>query len=61
VLIAVTNEPKLSLDEIRADVEAKGLTNLSTPRELKVVPAIPQLGTGKVDHRELQARLAGSK
>jgi acyl-[acyl-carrier-protein]-phospholipid O-acyltransferase/long-chain-fatty-acid--[acyl-carrier-protein] ligase len=61
VLIAVTNEPKLSLDEIRAAVEAKGLTNLSTPRELKVVPAIPQLGTGKVDHRELQARLAGSK
>ena len=36
-LIAVTNEPKLTLDEI------------------KVVKEIPKLGTGKVNHRELQA------
>ncbi len=53
-LIAVTNEPKLTLDEIRDAVKAKGLTNLSTPREIKVVREIPKLGTGKVDHRELQ-------
>jgi acyl-[acyl-carrier-protein]-phospholipid O-acyltransferase/long-chain-fatty-acid--[acyl-carrier-protein] ligase len=36
-LIAVTNEPKLTLDEIREVIKAKGLTNLNTPRELKVV------------------------
>jgi acyl-[acyl-carrier-protein]-phospholipid O-acyltransferase/long-chain-fatty-acid--[acyl-carrier-protein] ligase len=54
-LIAVTNEPKLTLEEIRAAIKAKGLTNLSTPRELKVVKEIPKLGTGKVNHRELQA------
>jgi acyl-[acyl-carrier-protein]-phospholipid O-acyltransferase/long-chain-fatty-acid--[acyl-carrier-protein] ligase len=54
-LIAVTNEPKLTLDEIRDAIKAKGLTNLSTPRELKVVKEIPKLGTGKVDHRGLQA------
>ena len=53
-LIAVTNEPKLTLEEIRAALKAKGLTNLSTPRELKVVKEIPKLGTGKVNHRELQ-------
>jgi acyl-[acyl-carrier-protein]-phospholipid O-acyltransferase/long-chain-fatty-acid--[acyl-carrier-protein] ligase len=60
-LIAVTNEPKLTLDEIRDAIKAKGLTNLSVPREIKVVPEIPKLGTGKVNHRELQALLAGPK
>ena len=55
VLIAVTNEPKLTLDEIRDAIKAKGLTNLSVPREIKAVKEIPKLGTGKVNHRELQA------
>jgi acyl-[acyl-carrier-protein]-phospholipid O-acyltransferase/long-chain-fatty-acid--[acyl-carrier-protein] ligase len=54
-LIAVTNEPKLTLEEIRAAIKAKGLTNLSTPRELKAVKEIPKLGTGKVNHRGLEA------
>ena len=54
-LIAVTNEPKLTLDEIRDAIKARGLTNLSVPREIKVVKEIPKLGTGKVNHRELQA------
>jgi acyl-[acyl-carrier-protein]-phospholipid O-acyltransferase/long-chain-fatty-acid--[acyl-carrier-protein] ligase len=54
-LIAVTNEPKLTLDEIRVVIKAKGLTNLCVPREIKAVKEIPKLGTGKVDHRGLQA------
>jgi acyl-[acyl-carrier-protein]-phospholipid O-acyltransferase/long-chain-fatty-acid--[acyl-carrier-protein] ligase len=58
VLIAVTNEPKLTLTEIREAIKAKGLTNLSTPREVIVVKEIPKLGTGKVNHRELQAQMA---
>jgi acyl-[acyl-carrier-protein]-phospholipid O-acyltransferase/long-chain-fatty-acid--[acyl-carrier-protein] ligase len=37
------------------------LTNLSVPREIKVVKEIPKLGTGKVNHRELQALMADSK
>jgi acyl-[acyl-carrier-protein]-phospholipid O-acyltransferase / long-chain-fatty-acid--[acyl-carrier-protein] ligase len=52
-LIAVTNEPKLQLEEIRAAIKAKGLTNLSVPREIKTVREIPKLGTGKINHREL--------
>jgi acyl-[acyl-carrier-protein]-phospholipid O-acyltransferase/long-chain-fatty-acid--[acyl-carrier-protein] ligase len=59
-LIAVTNEPKLTLDEIRDAIKAKGLTNLSVPREIKVVKEIPKLGTGKVNHRELQAQMEKS-
>ena len=56
-LIAVTNEPKLTLAEIRDAIKAKGLTNLNVPREIKVVKEIPKLGTGKVNHRELQAQI----
>jgi acyl-[acyl-carrier-protein]-phospholipid O-acyltransferase/long-chain-fatty-acid--[acyl-carrier-protein] ligase len=53
-LIAVSNEAKLNLDEIRAAIKAKGLSNLCVPREVKYLRDIPKLGTGKVDHRELQ-------
>jgi len=52
-LIAVTNEPKLQLEEIRASIKSRGMSNLSVPREIKVVREIPKLGTGKINHREL--------
>ncbi|MGC9944410.1 MAG: AMP-binding protein [Verrucomicrobiota bacterium] len=60
-LVVVTNEPKLTLDEIRDAIKARGLTNLCVPREIKVVPEIPKLGTGKVNHRELEAQLSAAK
>ena len=53
-LIAVTNEPKLTLAEIRAAIKAKGLTNLSVPGELKVLKSILKLSSSKLDHRALQ-------
>ena len=56
-LIAVSNEPKLTLDEVRKAIQAKGLTNLCVPREIKVVREIPKLGTGKVNHRELEKQI----
>ena len=52
-LVAVSNEPRLKLDEIRAAVRAKGLSNLCVPRELRFVRVIPKLGTGKANYREL--------
>lgn len=57
-LIAVTNEHRLTLEEIRGAIKAKGLTNLCVPRELRVVAEIPKLGTGKVNHRELVRQLS---
>jgi acyl-[acyl-carrier-protein]-phospholipid O-acyltransferase/long-chain-fatty-acid--[acyl-carrier-protein] ligase len=57
-LIAVTNEPKLQLEEIRAAIKNKGLSTLSAPREIKVVREIPKLGTGKINHRELAKLIA---
>jgi acyl-[acyl-carrier-protein]-phospholipid O-acyltransferase/long-chain-fatty-acid--[acyl-carrier-protein] ligase len=53
MLVAVTNEPNLSLDEIRRVVQAKGLGNLCLPRDIKYLKRIPKLGTGKINHREL--------
>jgi acyl-[acyl-carrier-protein]-phospholipid O-acyltransferase/long-chain-fatty-acid--[acyl-carrier-protein] ligase len=54
MLIAVTNEPKLQIEEIRSAIRAKGLSNLAVPREVKFFKEIPHLGTGKVNHRELE-------
>jgi acyl-[acyl-carrier-protein]-phospholipid O-acyltransferase/long-chain-fatty-acid--[acyl-carrier-protein] ligase len=57
-LIAVTNEPRLQLADLRAAIKARGLSNLSAPRELRVVTSIPKLGTGKTNHRELEKLVA---
>jgi acyl-[acyl-carrier-protein]-phospholipid O-acyltransferase/long-chain-fatty-acid--[acyl-carrier-protein] ligase len=53
-LIAVTNEQKVQLDQIRSVLKAKGFSNLCVPREVHYLRDIPKLGTGKVNHRELQ-------
>jgi acyl-[acyl-carrier-protein]-phospholipid O-acyltransferase/long-chain-fatty-acid--[acyl-carrier-protein] ligase len=52
-LIAVTNEPRLTLEEVRAAIQARGLSNLAVPREIKMLRDLPRLSTGKVNHREL--------
>ncbi len=56
-LIAVTTEPRLTLEQVRAALRARGLSNLAAPRELKVVYELPHLGSGKVNHRQLEADL----
>ena len=53
-LIAATNESRLTMDEVRSAIRGRGLTNLAVPREIKVVHDIPRLGTGKINHRELE-------
>jgi acyl-[acyl-carrier-protein]-phospholipid O-acyltransferase / long-chain-fatty-acid--[acyl-carrier-protein] ligase len=52
-LVAVTNEPKLKLDQVRVALKSKGFSNLCVPREVLALREIPKLGTGKVNHREL--------
>jgi acyl-[acyl-carrier-protein]-phospholipid O-acyltransferase / long-chain-fatty-acid--[acyl-carrier-protein] ligase len=59
-LIAITNEPRLKADEVRAAIKGRGFSNLCVPRETRFVKEIPKLGTGKINHRELAARLAHS-
>jgi acyl-[acyl-carrier-protein]-phospholipid O-acyltransferase/long-chain-fatty-acid--[acyl-carrier-protein] ligase len=45
--------------EARDVIREKGLPNLAAPRAIVFAREIPKLGTGKVNHRELQSRLAG--
>lgn len=56
-LVAVTNEPKLTLAQLREAIRAHGLSNLAMPKELKMLAQLPHLGSGKIDHRALQALL----
>jgi len=58
ILVAVANDNRLTMDELRAAIKAKGLSNLYVPREIKYTRDIPKLGTGKVDHRQLQKLIA---
>jgi acyl-coenzyme A synthetase/AMP-(fatty) acid ligase len=37
------------------------LSNLYAPREVKYLREIPKLGTGKVNHRELEAMMRGGE
>ncbi len=53
-LIAVTNESRLTVPQIREALRARGLGNLAVPRRLEVLAQLPLLGTGKVDHRRLE-------
>jgi len=53
-LIAVTNEAKLTLAELRHAIQRSGLGNLAVPKALHFLAEIPLLATGKVNLRELE-------
>jgi acyl-[acyl-carrier-protein]-phospholipid O-acyltransferase/long-chain-fatty-acid--[acyl-carrier-protein] ligase len=53
-LLAVTNEPRLKIEEVRQALRARGFGNLAVPRELKCVHEVPRLATGKINHRLLE-------
>jgi acyl-[acyl-carrier-protein]-phospholipid O-acyltransferase / long-chain-fatty-acid--[acyl-carrier-protein] ligase len=59
-LIAVTNEPRLTLMEVRERVQASGLSNLAVPKSIHIVPEIPHLGSGKINYRELETMVGQS-
>jgi len=59
-LVAIANDSRLKLEDLRPVIKAKGLGNLCIPRELKFVHDIPKLGTGKVNYRELHKQLYGN-
>lgn len=58
-LIAATNKEELTVEEVRGAVTAAGLPNLAVPREIKVLPEIPVLGSGKVNYPELSKQVLG--
>jgi acyl-[acyl-carrier-protein]-phospholipid O-acyltransferase / long-chain-fatty-acid--[acyl-carrier-protein] ligase len=56
-LVAVTNAPRLGRNEVRLAIQARGLSNLCVPSEVRIVTHMPVLGSGKINHRELQKLL----
>ena len=56
-LVAVTNEPKLTLPQVREAVRAHGLSNLAAPKEIRFLAQLPHLGSGKIDLRQLTTML----
>lgn len=52
-LIMVTTNPNASRNEVLAFMKAHGATELMAPSEIIVTPALPLLGSGKLDYVEL--------
>jgi acyl-[acyl-carrier-protein]-phospholipid O-acyltransferase / long-chain-fatty-acid--[acyl-carrier-protein] ligase len=57
-LLAITNEPRLSMEQVRDAIRSRGLSNLAVPREIRVLHELPRLGTGKINYRELEKQVA---
>ncbi|MEM7616974.1 MAG: AMP-binding protein [Pseudomonadota bacterium] len=49
-LVLVTNYTDAKREDISAYAQEKGISELSIPRKIKIVDAIPLLGTGKIDY-----------
>jgi acyl-[acyl-carrier-protein]-phospholipid O-acyltransferase/long-chain-fatty-acid--[acyl-carrier-protein] ligase len=57
-LVAVANDDRVTLEDVRQAILRKGLPPLCVPREVLFLRELPLLGTGKVNYRELQNWLA---
>ncbi len=52
-LIMVTTKPDASRNEVQTFMKLHGATELMMPSEIMIVPALPLLGSGKLDYVEL--------
>ena len=49
-LVLLTTQPDAAVPALLAHARAKGAAEIAVPRIIRVVPAVPLLGTGKVDY-----------
>jgi acyl-[acyl-carrier-protein]-phospholipid O-acyltransferase/long-chain-fatty-acid--[acyl-carrier-protein] ligase len=59
-LVVCTSDPGLTLEAIRNAVRAKGLAELSVPRQIVLLAEFPLLGSGKPDLTALQEAAAAA-
>jgi acyl-[acyl-carrier-protein]-phospholipid O-acyltransferase/long-chain-fatty-acid--[acyl-carrier-protein] ligase len=59
-LVVCTSETTLTIASIREAIRAKGLSDLSVPKQIKLCSPFPLLGTGKPDLVALQKLAAES-
>ncbi|MEI6412751.1 MAG: bifunctional acyl-ACP--phospholipid O-acyltransferase/long-chain-fatty-acid--ACP ligase [Pseudomonadota bacterium] len=53
-ILLFTTDPTLTRDRLQAVAQAGGLPEIAIPRKIHHLPALPLLGTGKVDHVTLK-------
>jgi acyl-[acyl-carrier-protein]-phospholipid O-acyltransferase / long-chain-fatty-acid--[acyl-carrier-protein] ligase len=58
-LILVTNARDADLKKVRETLRAKGLSDLTHPREIVYMKEVPKLGTGKPDYVKLKEMIRG--
>jgi acyl-[acyl-carrier-protein]-phospholipid O-acyltransferase/long-chain-fatty-acid--[acyl-carrier-protein] ligase len=51
-IILLTEQPVATRDDLVRYFRAEGISELSIPRKVMVVPAVPVLGTGKADYQQ---------
>jgi acyl-[acyl-carrier-protein]-phospholipid O-acyltransferase/long-chain-fatty-acid--[acyl-carrier-protein] ligase len=53
-LVVCTADTALTMEQVRTAIRAKGLSDLSVPKQIKICTPFPLLGTGKPDLVMLQ-------
>ncbi|MGA0014280.1 MAG: AMP-binding protein [Burkholderiaceae bacterium] len=53
-IVLFTTQADAHREDLIAAAHAEGLPEIALPREIRVLPELPLLGTGKVDHQALQ-------
>ncbi|MCX8157950.1 MAG: AMP-binding protein [Verrucomicrobiae bacterium] len=60
-LVAVANDERVTVEDLRQAILLRGLPALCVPRELVYLRELPLLGTGKINYRELKRWLEERK
>ncbi len=58
-IILLTTRPDANVEELLAFARGQGLSELSVPRELKIIEALPVLATGKTDYVSAEKLVRG--